>query len=85
MNLNCLIFTQNNLKPKNKMAKIAKLVTISITTRVIVEEGTTDEAIMEVAIPRCIDIIKGDGVFDHLVDISDDTEVPFGIINEDSK
>jgi hypothetical protein len=67
------------------MAKIAKLVTISVTTRVIVEEGTTDESIMEIAIPRCIDVVKSDGVFDHLVDISDDTEVPFGSINEDLK
>ena len=59
--------------------KVAKLVTVEVTTRVIVEDTATDEEIMAMAIPRCVNNLLADGYADHITDdsIVDDTECPY--------
>ena len=63
--------------------KIAKLVTVSVTTRVVVDEGATDEQIMEVALPKQINNLQNDGCLDHLESIEYDTECPYGTYNNE--
>jgi hypothetical protein len=58
--------------------KIAKLVTVSITTRVIVDINSTEEQIMEKALPKLKQNLIEDGILDHLETITPDTEIPFG-------
>lgn len=58
------------------MPKIAKLVTVSLVTRVIMEDSATDEQIMEVAKPRFVDKITTE-LGEHLESIDDDTECPY--------
>ena len=60
------------------MARVAKIVTISLMTRVIVEDTATDEEIMLVAIPRFKEKLEGDGICDNIEEIVDDEEMPFG-------
>jgi len=63
------------------MTKIAKLVTVSVTTRVIIEDTDDDEKIMKIAMPRLIQNLNEDGILDHFESIEDDKEMPF---NENS-
>ncbi len=65
--------------------KVAKLVSVSLMTRVIVEEDATDEQIMEVAIPRLSNNLFNDGILDNVEDIKDDTECPFGAFDKDKE
>jgi hypothetical protein len=65
--------------------KVAKLVTVSVTTRVVVEDNANDEEIMEAAIPRLISSLKGDGVLDHFESIENDKEMPFGSKDSDKQ
>ena len=67
------------------MAKVAKLVTVEVTTRVIVDENDSEEKIMEVALPRLIRNLNESGCMDNLVDIIDDEECPFGSFNTDNE
>ena len=56
--------------------KVAKLVSVSLTTRVIVEEGTSDEDILIKAQDRLIYKIETE-INEHLESIEDDTECPY--------
>lgn len=64
--------------------KIAKLVCVSLMTRVIVEENATEEEIMELAIPKLSESLM-DAPFENIEYIKDDIECPFGISVEDIK
>lgn len=69
------------------MAKVAKLVCISLMTRVIVEDNLSEDeeltAIAEQVRTNCIDKIKNDGIGDHLESIELDEECPFGSFDTD--
>jgi len=65
------------------MARIAKLVCVSLMTRIIVDEDATEEQMMEQARPQLIEKLQEDGLLDHVENIEDDEECPFGIFNED--
>lgn len=69
------------------MAKVAKLVCLSLMTRVIVEDNLTEEeeldAIAEQVRTACIDKIKNDAIGDHLESIELDEECPFGTFDTD--
>ena len=65
------------------MAKVAKLVTLSVTVRVVVDESAEELEILETAHPKCVDAILNDGVFDHFESIKDDEECPFGTLEEE--
>jgi hypothetical protein len=55
--------------------KVAKLVYVSLMTRVIVDENATEQEIMELAVPKLLENLM-DSPFDHLEDITDDLECP---------
>ncbi len=61
------------------MKKVAKLVTVSFITRVIVDENASDEIIFEEARPY-LKQKAAEEMFDNLISIEADTECPF---NED--
>ena len=71
------------------MAKVAKLVCISLMTRVIVEEGLSEEDELNVIANQvraaCVEKIMNDGIGDHLESIEEDTECPYGSILSDSE
>lgn len=56
--------------------KVAKLVTVSLTTRIIVEEGQSESDILELAQMKFIEKIESE-IHEHLESIVDDTECPF--------
>lgn len=56
--------------------KVAKLVYISMMTRVIVDEGATDEEILEAAKPRFIDKVETE-LDENLESIGEDAECPY--------
>ena len=56
--------------------KVAKLVYVSLMTRVVVDENATEQEIMELAVPRLSENLM-DSPFEHLEDITDDLECPF--------
>ena len=58
------------------MARVAKLVYVSLVTRVIVDEDATDEQIVEAAKHRFVDKIQTE-LGENLEDIVDDTECPY--------
>lgn len=58
------------------MGKVAKLVTITLTTRVVVDENATENDIMTLALPRLTDKLINEP-FEHLEEIIDDVEVPY--------
>ena len=64
------------------MSKIAKLVTISLITRVIVEDTATDEQILEVARPKFLNQINSE-LSENLESIVEDTECPYGTSPEE--
>ena len=59
------------------MEKMAKLVTVEYTVRVIVDSDATEQDIVRVAIPKIIESVKNE-TFENLVSISKDREAPFG-------
>jgi hypothetical protein len=65
------------------MAKIAKLVTVSLMTRVVVDENATDEQILDQAKANFQEKIDNNELGDNLEEIVDDTECPFGTFQED--
>lgn len=69
------------------MAKVAKLVCLSLMTRVIVEDGLDDDAELEAIADQvranCIDKLRNDGIGDHLESIELDEECPFGTSPDD--
>ena len=58
------------------MAKVAKLVCISLMTRVIVDEDETDIGILNAARPHFIDRVNNE-LSENLESIEDDEEMPF--------
>jgi hypothetical protein len=61
------------------MAKKAKLVTLSLTVRIIVDENAEDIEIATKAHEKALHEIRNHmGYFDMLEKIEDDTEIPFG-------
>lgn len=58
--------------------KVAKLVTVSLMTRVIVDEDATEQEIMELAYPKLCENFS-DAPFEHIEEIVDDLEVPFDL------
>jgi len=69
------------------MSKIAKLVCVSLMTRVIVDENLSEDELLEVAMkqarPQFIDKLETDGLADRLESIEDDEECPFGTFDTD--
>jgi len=63
--------------------KIAKLVRVTLVTRVIVDECATYQEIMELAIPKLSENLM-DSPLESIDEIVDDTECPYTISdNED--
>ena len=60
--------------------KVAKLVYVSMVTRVVVDENATDEQILEAAKANFIEKVQTE-LGEHLEEIIDDEECPFGSIN----
>jgi hypothetical protein len=58
------------------MGKVAKLVRVMVTTRVIVDDNASEDEIMETALPRLLDNLQTNA-FENIEDIVDDTEVPY--------
>jgi hypothetical protein len=58
------------------MGKVAKLVRVMVTTRVIVDDNASEDEIMESALPRLLDNLQTNA-FENIEDIVDDTEVPY--------
>ncbi len=56
--------------------KVAKLVYVSLMTRVVVDENATEQEIMELAVPKLSENLM-DSPFEHLEDIIDDLECPY--------
>ena len=69
--------------------KVAKLVCISLMTRVIVEDNLSEEqeldAIAEQVREKCIDQIKNDGIGDHIESIELDEECPYDTIEDSNE
>ena len=62
----------------------AKLISIQLTTRVLIsEDNDTDEKIAELATPQFINQLRNNEVFENIISITDDTEMPFGSIYTD--
>jgi hypothetical protein len=64
------------------MNKVAKIVCVSLMTRVIVDENATDEQIVELAKGKFIEKIEGE-LLENLEEIYDDEECPIGTFEED--
>lgn len=58
------------------MAKVAKLVSVTLMTRVIVDENASEQDILELAIPKLSEKLM-DEPFEHIEEIVDDEECPF--------
>jgi hypothetical protein len=58
------------------MAKVAKLVYVSMVTRVVVEDTATDEEIIDISTERFIDKLKTE-IGEHIETIEDDIECPY--------
>jgi len=65
------------------MQKIAKLVTITLTTRIIVDTNASEEEIVKAAQPKFIEKLKNNELMENLEDIVNDTECPFGTFSKD--
>lgn len=61
--------------------KVAKLVYVTLLTRVIVEEDATEEDIMELAVPKLSESLM-DAPYENLEKIVDDAECPYTIGEE---
>lgn len=58
------------------MSKVAKLVAVSLMTRVVVDEDAPENDTLEKAKPNFIEIIQTE-LMDNLEFIDDDTECPY--------
>ena len=56
--------------------KVAKLVYVSLATRVVVEDTATEEEILELAMPRFVDKIINE-LSENIDEIIDDTLLPY--------
>lgn len=59
------------------MAKVAKIVVVSLATRVIVDSDATDEQIMSIADEHFKDMINNAETLQNVVSIYDDEECPY--------
>lgn len=59
------------------MSKVAKLVYVSLVTRVIVDDNASDSEILMKAQMKFIEKIENE-IYEHLEEIVDDTECPYG-------
>lgn len=66
------------------MKKVAKLVTVVLTTRVVVDENASDENIFEAAREGLKTKAKEE-MFENLDKIEDDTECPYGTFEGEKK
>lgn len=57
--------------------KVAKLVAISLMTRVIVDENATEYDIIKQAKSQFMDNIQTDGISDNIEFIENDTDCPY--------
>lgn len=64
------------------MAKVAKLVSIMLTTRVVVDENESDENTFEKARPM-LKLKAEEEMWENLDAIVDDKECPAGTLDED--
>jgi len=64
------------------MAKIAKLIKVSLMTRVVVDEKATDEQIFNEAMCKLKVQLHHDKM-ENIENIEDDTECPFGTLQQD--
>jgi len=68
--------------------RVAKLVMVSLMTRVIVDDNLTEEQELEEIAEQTkaafVDKIMNDGIGDHLESIEDDEECPFGTFESDN-
>jgi hypothetical protein len=64
------------------MSKVAKIVCVSLMTRVIVDENATDEEIVNVAKDNFKKKVEGE-LMDNLEEIYDDEECPIGTFEDD--
>jgi hypothetical protein len=65
------------------MAKVAKLVMVSLMTRVIVDENATDEQIIEASYSGFQAKLDNRELGDNLESIEDDEEIPYGEAPDD--
>jgi hypothetical protein len=66
------------------MAKVAKLVMVSLMTRVIVDENATDEEIISASYKGFQAKLDNRELGDNLESIEDDEELPYGSVVEDA-
>ena len=66
------------LERKKESKKVAKLVAISLMTRVIVDEDATDEQIVQEAKKNFQAKLDNNELMDNLESIENDEEIPFG-------
>jgi hypothetical protein len=66
------------------MAKIAKLVMVSLMTRVIVDENATDEEIVAQSIKGIQAKIDNDELVENIDSIEIDTSLPYGSLIQDA-
>jgi hypothetical protein len=65
------------------MAKVTKIVSISLMTRVIVDENATEEQIVEIAKKSFQKKLDNNELLENLDSISKDKEMPFGTLDTD--
>ena len=63
-----------------EVKQVAKLVAVSLLTRVIVDEGASDEEILDKAKERFLEKIHNDEVEENLEYIKNDIECPYGTL-----
>jgi hypothetical protein len=66
------------------MAKVAKLITFSLTTRVIVDENATDEEIAAKALSGIRAKIDNNELVENIESIEEDTTLPYGSLIQDA-
>ncbi len=62
--------------------KVAKLVKVTLMTRVIVDENATEQEIMELAVPKLSENLS-DSPFENIDEIIEDKECPFDAETEE--
>ena len=62
--------------------KVAKLVLVSMMTRIVVEENATDAQMLEAAKPAFLEKVSTE-LGEHLEQIVDDTDCPCGTFDTD--
>ena len=65
--------------------KVAKLVTVSFMTRVVVDENATEEEILQASKQGFQVKLDNDELLDNLEEIRDDIECPWGTFKTDPK